>query len=197
MSETSVYIFSSSDLSQKPQLPAGVFNKAQSGDQAAFGQVYNLFFPKIYRFIYFRVSHKETAEDLAEDVFLKAFGKIAGVKNPDSLEAWLYQIARNTIIDYYRDRKQTVNIDELENILEYESNIIDLVSLDQDQKLLLEILKQLTTEQQIVIKLKLLERLDNPTIAELLHKTETAIRVIQHRAIVKLQALLKDKLRKD
>jgi RNA polymerase sigma-70 factor, ECF subfamily len=192
MDKTSVYIFSTSDnLADEKGALTDLVKKAKKGDQAAFGEIYNVFFKKIYRFIYFRVSHKEAAEDLAEEVFLKIYGKIAGINNEAAFEGWLYEIARNSVIDYYRQKKLTVPLDEIENILEYEANIVDAVSLDQDQKLLFNLIKNLPTEQQIVIKLKFLEDLDTPAIAVMLHKSEGAIRVIQHRAIAKLQESLK------
>ena len=76
MDINSVYIFSAIDPPQRNSLSGEIFDKARHGDQGAFGEIYNQFFKKIYRFIYFRVSHKEAAEDLAEEVFLKAYGKL-------------------------------------------------------------------------------------------------------------------------
>jgi RNA polymerase sigma-70 factor (ECF subfamily) len=164
---------------------------AKKGRQSAFGQIYNLYFKKIYQFIFYRVGHKEVAEDLAEDVFLKAFSKISSVNKDSSFMGWLYQIARNRVIDYYRERKLTVTLEEVENTLEYETNVIDIVNLERQQIIFLKLLKELGTEQQTVLKLKFLENLDNTAIAEMLHKSEGAIRVIQHRAIAKLQELIK------
>jgi RNA polymerase sigma-70 factor (ECF subfamily) len=69
--------------------------------------------------------------------------------------------------------------------------VIDIVNLQRQQMIFLKLLKELGAEQQIVLKLKFLENLDNAEIAELLHKNEGAIRVIQHRAIAKLQELIK------
>lgn len=194
MNPSSVYIFSATNPEPDKPLSPHVFGKAKHGDQAAFGEIYNLFFKRIYRFIYFRVSHKEAAEDLAEEIFLKAFGKISSVRDGDALQAWLYQIARNAVIDYYREKKSDVPLDEIENTLEYESNIVDAVSLSQDQQMFMLALKQLPAEQQIIIKLKFIEDLDNSAIAEMLHKSEGAIRVIQHRAIIKLQELISQRL---
>ncbi len=170
---------------------AGLLAKAKKGDQAAFGQLYNQYFEKIYRFIYYRVGHKEIAEDLAEDVFLKVLSKISSVNEDSSFEAWLYQIARNQVIDYYREKKLTVSLDGLENTLEYETNIIDIINLKEQQKIFLRLLKELNTEQQIILKLKFLEEFTNQEIAEQLHKSEGTIRVIQHRAIAKLKELTK------
>lgn len=187
-----VYNISSANLSGNPDLLASLIQKAKHGDQSSFSEIYNLYFKKIYRFIYFRVSHKEAAEDLTEDVFIKAYEKIGGLSKEGSFESWLYQIARNKVIDYYREKKSIVALDEVENSLEYESNIIDMVNLQEQQKFLLKMLKGLGSEQQIVIKLKFIENLENDEIAELLHKSEGAIRVIQHRAIQKLHQLISE-----
>lgn len=159
------------------------------GEDGAFGKLYDLYFIKIYRFIYYRVGHKETAEDLAEEVFLKIYSKINSLGHEGAFEGWMYQIARNLVIDHYRKQKLTVALEDVENILEYESNIVDVLSLEQEQKTVLKLLKQLSSDEQAVIKMKFFENLDNNTIATLLEKTEGAIRVIQHRAISKLQKM--------
>lgn len=190
MDVNSVFSISTGKLTDADSM-AMLFAKAKQGDEAAFGEIYNLFFKKIYRFIFFRVGHKEIAEDLAEEVFLKAFTKVASVSDGGAFEGWLYQIARNLVIDYYRQKKLTVALEDVENTLEYETNVIDIVNLQQQQKVFLKLLKELAPEQQVVIKLKFLEDLENSEIAELLHKNEGAIRVIQHRAINRLQELIK------
>jgi RNA polymerase sigma-70 factor (ECF subfamily) len=94
------------------------------------------------------------------------------------------------VIDYYRQKKTTIDLSEVENTLEYETNVLDLVSLQEKQKILLKLLKELTTEQQQIIKLKFFEDLENSEIAVILEKSEGAIRVIQHRALIKLKELI-------
>lgn len=191
MDKSLVFIFSSNMTAQNSPEISGILEKARLGEQGAFTELYNLYFKKIYRFIYFRVSHKEVAEDLAEDVFIKLLSKIHTLYDNKSFEGWLYQIARNLVIDYYRGKKSNIALEEVENTLVYESNVVDVIQLEQEQKVLLELMKRLGTEQQIVLKLKFFEQLENHEIAEMLHKSEGAIRVIQHRAIAKLQELLK------
>ncbi len=164
--------------------------KAAAGDELAFGQIYDLYFEKVYRFVYYRVNHSETAEDLVAETFIRVWNKIAKISDAAAFQAWIFQIARNLVVDHYRARKITVDIAELENVLEYEDNIIDQANLGFDQKKLLEALKQLSTDQQVVIKLKFIDELDNDEIAKILDKTEGAIRVIQHRAIAQLKELL-------
>lgn len=167
-----------------------ILKKAQAGSETALADLYNAYFERIYNFIYYRVTHKETAEDLTEDVFVKVFSKIRGLAEPKAFEGWLFQIARNKVIDYYRSKKQIVPLEEIENTLEYETNVVDVVNLQTQQILFIKLLKELSLEQQQVIKLKFLEDLDNDIIAQMLNKTEGAVRVLQHRAISKLKELI-------
>ena len=190
MNINSVFSISSANFKDADGM-ALLFDRAKKGEDAALGEIYNLFFKKIYRFIFFRVGHKEVAEDLAEEVFLKGFSKISSINESAALEGWLYQIARNLVIDYYRQKKSTVALEEIENTLEYETNVVDVVNLQEQQKIFLKLLKELGAEQQVVIKLKFFEELENSEIAELMGKNEGAVRVIQHRAIIKLQELIK------
>jgi len=189
MSHASVYNSTGIPMRFKGSLEE-LLQSARAGDEAAFTQIYDLFFEKIYRFIFFRVGHKEVAEDLAEDVFIKVFQSLSSLAKDKSFESWLYQIARNRIIDYYRSKKLVVPLEEVENTLEYETNVVDVVSLESQQKIFIKLLKELSAEQQVVIKLKFLEGMGNEEIASVMDKSEGAIRVIQHRAIAKLKELI-------
>lgn len=163
---------------------------AKSGKDSAFSKLYELYFDKIYRFAYFRVSHKEIAEDITEEVFIRAFTSLSSLDKASSFESWLYQIARNRIIDYYRSKKQLLPLDDLENTLQYETNTIDSVNLQFDQKIFLKALRDIPEEQQTIIRMKFYEDLTNTEIAEITGKTEGSIRVIQHRALVKLKEII-------
>jgi RNA polymerase sigma-70 factor (ECF subfamily) len=170
-----------------------ILKKAQNGDGEAFGLIYDHFSVKIYRFIFFRIGHKEVAEDVLADTFVKGWQKIHQVNSPQALSAWLYQIAKNNIIDYYRIKKETVSLDAVEDFLEDEVNPVDLTSLNIEQKNLLSLVEQLPEDQQQVIKYKFFEDLANEEIAYIMDKSEGAIRVIQHRAITRLKELLDQK----
>jgi len=192
MDDTTVYRFSSINPDKNNEFLLNLLSRAKLGQEDAFASIYNLYFEKIFRFIFYRVSHKEVAEDLSEEVFVKAYTKLSTIEKDDSFEGWLYQIARNKVIDYYREKKQTVALEDVENILEYESNIIDVLELKGQQKIFLSLLKELGPDQQLVLKLKFLENLENDQIAQIMEKKEGAIRVIQHRAIIRLQELIKN-----
>ncbi len=192
MNSSNIFYYSS--FSESPEYLSTLEN-AQKGEDSALTAVYEEYYSKIYQFCYYRVSHKETAEDITEDTFVKAFSGISKLQNLKAFEGWLYQIARNLVIDYYRQKRPQVALENIENIVEYENNIVDLINLEVEQGLLMKLLKELNEEQQSVIKLKFFEHLDNNIIAQMLNKTEGAIRVIQHRAIKQLQDLF-EKLKK-
>ena len=98
---------------------------AKSGDGEAFGRLYEAYFDRVYRFIYFRVTDDQVAEDLSSQVFLKAWENLRRYHPRGPFLAWLYAIARNTVIDSYRTRKQTVSLDEAAPIASHEANLDD------------------------------------------------------------------------
>ncbi len=167
-----------------------LIRQALDGNRTAFGEIYDLYAERVYRFIFYRVNHHETAEDLVAEVFVRVWTKLSGIRGPEAFPGWLFQIARNLVIDHYRTRKPQVDLSELENVLEYEDNFIDKTNLGFEQKEFLKALKKLSQDQQIVIKFKFIDELTNQEIAEILNKSEGAIRVIQHRAITELKKLL-------
>jgi len=166
---------------------------ASRGDEDAFGALYTQFFPRISRFVILRVSHKQITEDLVAEIFVKAWENLQKEENITSFTAWIFTVARNRIIDHYRTKKTFADIFELENLIEYEDNVVEAIDLDIASKEFLQVLDQLTKDQQQVIRLKFLEDLDNEEIGAIMEKPAGSIRVIQHRAIISLKTLLKNK----
>lgn len=164
---------------------------AQDGDRSSFGDIYDHFAEKLYRFIYFRVSHKEVAEDVLSDTFVKAWQKVHQINSSGALGGWLYQIAKNNIVDYYRLKKDLVPLEEITDDLPDAIDPIDSASLGLQQKKILDVMNELTEEQQQVIRYKFFEDLSTEETAYVMGKTEGSIRVIQHRAIARLKDLLK------
>jgi len=171
------------------------FEKAQNLDREAFGRIYDHFSGKLYKFVYFRVGHKELAEDILADTFVKAWTKISSVESPKAFTGWLYQIAKNNIIDYYRVKKVTVNLEEVVEFLEDASSPVDDANLMVEHRVVVELMEHLPPDQRQVIRYKFFEELENIEIAQIMGKTEVAIRVIQHRAVNKLKDLVNQKKR--
>lgn len=183
-------------MNEHTNINPNILISAKSGQQEALADIYEAYFLRVYRFVFYRVSHKETAEDLTEEVFIKVFNSLKNLDKLEAFEGWLFQIARNLVIDYYRKKKQLVPLDSIENTLEYDTNVVEIINLQIEQSILIKLLKELNDEQQTIIKMKFFEELDNQTIAKILNKTEGAIRVIQHRAITRLKEIFKNSISK-
>ena len=172
------------------------FEKAQNLDREAFGQIYDHFSLRLYKFIFLRVGHKELAEDILADTFVKAWTKISQVTSAKAFTSWIYQIAKNSIIDYYRVKKVTIDLEEVVDVLEDAASPIDDANLMIEQRIVLELIDALPQDQQQVIQYKFFEELENIEIAQIMGKPEGTIRVLQHRAIHNLKELLSKKKRK-
>ena len=169
--------------------------KAIEGEASAFGLLYDIYQPKIYRFVILKISHREEAEDLTHQVFLTAWEKLDTFEYQDlPLSSWLFRIARNKVIDHYRTRKSQVSIDEVpEEILGItEEDASDAVTKRMNLQKVWDALKQLSEEQQEVLVLRFVEELTYKEIADVTSKTPGAARVLQHRAIKRLKELIHD-----
>jgi RNA polymerase sigma-70 factor (ECF subfamily) len=91
---------------------SGIVRKCQAGDWSEFGQLYDRYVRKIYGFVYFKTMHREDAEDLTSQTFIKAIEKIQSFDPDTNLSAWLFAIARNAVIDHFRTQKREVNIED-------------------------------------------------------------------------------------
>jgi len=160
--------------------------QAKAGDAQAFGQLYEACVDRVYRFLFFRVNDGQTAEDLTSLVFLKAWENLHRYQPRGPFLAWLYSIARNTVIDHYRTHKQTVSLDEAAPKAAPNAKPDDVVDLHFEMSRLQAAMRHLTAEQREVLTLKFIAEYDTAEIARHMRKTEGAIRALQMRA---LQAL--------
>ena len=170
--------------------------QAQDGNSEAFGQLYDAYMERIYRFVYFRVEDQQTAEDITSQVFLKAWSNLDRFQfSRTPYLAWLYTIAHNAVIDHYRTRKVTTALDDVQlsqpDHSEVVENDIDLTSEMQSVK---SALQALTDDQQKVLTLKFIEGLSNNEIARHLGKREGAIRALQMRGLQALAKQLEEKM---
>ncbi len=163
-------------------------------DAEAFGILYNTYIDRIYRFVYFKIGNKEEAEDATNDIFLRTWNYLIGSpKKPvQSLSGLLYSIARNTVIDIYRERakKQIVAMEkeEFEQIKSNE-NLLESLEIKQNTTQIEKHIRSLKQEYQEVIILHYIEELSIGEIAEMLGKKQLNVRVLLHRALKKLKSL--------
>ncbi len=170
--------------------------QAQSGNSEAFGQLYDAYMERIYRFVYFRVEDQQTAEDITSQVFLKAWNNLDRFSfNRTPYLAWLYTIAHNAVIDHYRTRKVTTALDDVQLSQQDHSEAVENeIDLSAEMKVIKEALQTLTDDQQKVLTLKFIEGMSNNEIALHLGKREGAIRALQMRGLQALAKQLEEKM---
>lgn len=172
-----------------------ILKRAMQGEASAFGLLYDIYQPKIYRFIYLKVSNSEEAEDLTHQVFLSAWEHISRfVDQQVPISSWLYQIARNKVIDHYRTRRIQIPLeDSPESALIAEHDDVGArVQESMDKELVRKHLQRLPQDYQDIIIMKFVEDLSNTEIAAATGKNAGALRVLQHRALKQLKKLIEE-----
>jgi RNA polymerase sigma-70 factor (ECF subfamily) len=165
--------------------------RTNQGDTEAFGKLFDKYNAKIYRFIYYKVSSAEVAEDFTSQCFLKIWEQISSGVKVKSFQSWMYKIARNLVIDYYRTRER----EELPLIYQQEE-IQAEVTVDPDKNLdkdfLEKILLNLNVEIREIIILRFIEEFSIKEIAKIVDKSPANVRVIIHRALKELNKYVDD-----
>jgi RNA polymerase sigma-70 factor (ECF subfamily) len=166
--------------------------RASRGDADAFSDLYERFADRIYRYIYFRVTDGESAEDLTSKVFLKAWEHLPTFRRSNSpFIAWLYTIAHNTLVDFYRTSRQTARLDEVAALPALEPSPAEQTDQRLEAQRLRRAVEELSPTQRNVITMRLIEGMATDEIAERLHKSEGAVRAVQMRALQALEGILR------
>ncbi|GAA1926604.1 sigma-70 family RNA polymerase sigma factor [Streptomyces sodiiphilus] len=172
--------------------------RAQGGEAEAFGCLYDQYADTVYRYIYYRVGGRATAEDLTSETFLRALRRIGTFTwQGRDFGAWLVTIARNLVADHFKSSRfrlevttgEMLDADEVErspedSVLEYLSN-----------SALLEAVRKLNPQQQECVTLRFLHGLSVAETAKVMQKNEGAIKTLQYRAVRTLARLLPDDVR--
>ncbi|HID54109.1 MAG TPA: sigma-70 family RNA polymerase sigma factor [Anaerolineae bacterium] len=171
-----------------------LIGRAIDGDTEAFGELYMRHLNAVYRYIYFRVNDVQDAEDLTEQVFLKVWEALPGYKQMGKpLRSWIYRIAHNSVMDFYRRKQQSEKITAEALAWENESvNVLDEIIEVEEAHLLARAINELPDEQQELVILRFIEGLNHEQVADILQKSNGACRTIQYRALAKLNRLLSD-----
>ena len=160
-----------------------------------FGAIYDQYIDKIYRFVYLKVSSHEIAEDITSKVFIRgweAFKSPTGaIKNPG---AFLYQIARNAVVDHYREkgRDKTVSVDASPQIADPGTDAQDMAILSADMDIVKKGIQKLKKEYQDIIIWYYLEDMATAEIANLVNKPEGTVRVMLHRGLNDLREIIQE-----
>jgi RNA polymerase sigma-70 factor, ECF subfamily len=170
-------------------------DRAQQGDREALEELYLIHFDRIYGYLHVSVGNRHDAEDLTTQTFLKmleSIGKFRWQSAPFS--AWLFRIAHNLAMDHFRSTKRWQPEEEVPEPPPDESTSAEAGALESiGQKSMLELIEDLSPEQQQVLTLKFVFNFANAEAATILGKTEGAIKSLQHRALVSLQKQLEQR----
>jgi RNA polymerase sigma-70 factor, ECF subfamily len=164
--------------------------RAQANDRAAFGELYELFCPKIYSYIAYHLNGRsEAAEDLTEEVFMKALQNLGSFQFREvPFSSWLYRIAHNHLIDHIRSSKkqQMVNIDDAQHLL-FERDRLDGRL---DRQTLTSALAKITEDQRQIVLMRVVQGLSIAETAKAVGKSEDSIKQLQSRGLKALKRVL-------
>jgi len=168
--------------------------QAQSGDVYAFAQLYEEYVEHVYLYITFRVENDRVAEDLTVRVFCKAWEQLDryGVSG-SSLIVWLYAIARNEIIAYYRTHKRNAIQDSTVPLVAGDHYLSEDIQDMFELQAMRDGLQFLTGEEQQILILKYIAGLPDKNIARIMSMHENHVRAVEFRALHRLTAYLQEK----
>lgn len=164
--------------------------RAQANDRAAFGELYELYCPKIYSYIAYHLNGRaEAAEDLTEEVFMKALQNLSSFQFREvPFSSWLYRIAHNHLIDHIRSSKkqQAVALDDAEHLL-FEKDRLDSRL---DRHTLTSALAKITDDQRQIVLMRVVQGLSILETAKAVGKSEDSVKQLQSRGLKALKRVL-------
>lgn len=168
----------------------------QAGSLDQFAPLYNQYAEAIYRYVFYRVRHKETAEDLTSTIFMKALEKIGSFDAAKgSFNSWVYRIAHNTVIDHFRStgRSGEIAVDPDETFAHVASDdegAEEAAIRREDIADLNKRLEKLSGDQREIVIMRVWDEKPFKEIAEVLGKTEAAAKMMFYRAISALSKVV-------
>ncbi|AXI78941.1 ECF subfamily RNA polymerase sigma factor, BldN family [Peterkaempfera bronchialis] len=167
--------------------------RAQAGESEAFGKLYDHYADTVYRYIYYRVGGRATAEDLTSETFLRALRRISTFTwQGRDFGAWLVTIARNLVADHFKSSRFRLEVTtgEMLDANEVERSPEESVLESLSNAALLEAVRKLNPQQRECVTLRFLQGMSVAETARMMGKNEGAIKTLQYRAVRTLARLL-------
>jgi RNA polymerase sigma-70 factor, ECF subfamily len=170
----------------------GLVRRAQTGDRAAFEELYLIHFDRIYSYLHLSVGNRHDAEDLTNQTFIKMLESIDRfVWRQVPFSAWLFRIAHNLAMDHFRAGRRWQPESELPESTEHvEPSAEEAAFQAIGRARMFAMIERLSEDQQQVLTLKFAFDFSNGEVATILGKTEGAIKSLQHRALASLERQL-------
>jgi RNA polymerase sigma-70 factor (ECF subfamily) len=167
---------------------AELIARAQDGETEAFGNLYERYVPLIFRYVLARVNSESDAEDLTEVVFMRAFEALPRyTERGRPFSAFLYQVARNALVDHYRQERKTESMEAIEKLPSLGPDPDEGLLAEERAIVLRKALAELPPDYQEVIRLRIMLSLPTAVVGEWLGRSEGAVRVLLHRALKALR----------
>jgi RNA polymerase sigma-70 factor (ECF subfamily) len=167
-----------------------VINQVKNGDAESFGMLYDQYAEVIFRYVYSHLENRLDAEDLTEEIFLRAWRALPKYDERGlPFSAFLFRIARNSLIDYYRQRKVVQSIDDIE-IQSHDAGPEETVDTRIENNDLRKQIAELREDYRNVLIFRFLSGLSPEETAQVMQRSVGAVRVLQHRALSALKDLL-------
>jgi RNA polymerase sigma-70 factor (ECF subfamily) len=163
---------------------------ACQGNAEAFGALYEQYIDQIYNYIYFRTSNGKDAEDICSRVFLRALNHIERYEDRGyPFSAWLYRIAHNLVVNWYRDSER---VEEISLLDQYpppteDGSVEERIEKIDEKEQLLKVINRLPEDRKELLILKHVEGLTNFEIGQIMDRTEGAIKALYHRTLETLR----------
>lgn len=178
---------------RSPRPPdSDLLQRAQRLEESALAEIFDRYYQPIYRYLYHHLGHTPTAEDLTAEVFRRFLEALHRNRGPNAyLQAWLYRVAHNLLVDELRRRKFQEQDALEENFPDAAPTVGWEVQQSLTRRAVRSALNALSPKQRTVLTLKYLEDMENDEIARVLNLSEGAVRALQQRGLRALQRRLK------
>lgn len=165
--------------------------RAQQGDKEAFADLYESYFDKVYRYLTLKTGSRAEAEDMTQQVFVKAYRSIRSFKwKGVPFSSWLFRIAHNVMVDFFRRQAKQPTVPLDESLVAGDENPMKAAELRFDVERVAVATRRLTDAQREVISLRFAGGLAIAEVAEAMGKSQGAVKALQHSAIAALRRLL-------
>lgn len=171
-------------------------NQAKSGSRKAFGELVNLFHEEIFRTVYYRTRDRMNAEDITQEIFIKAFQNLPKLKQTDRFRPWLYRIALNQVRDFYRKKRiseifgfrfENNMVDETDIVKNESSDALDHVLKKDFWKRVGTLLDKLSPLEREVFLLRFMSHLTIKDMSQILKRSESSVKTHLYRALKKFR----------
>jgi len=171
-----------------------LINRAKQGERESIGALYEEYHTPVYRYLYYQVGDVQTAEDLTSEVFIRMIRALPKYRYRGiSFQAWLFQIAHNLAVDYFRKAGKWVHIALEDNLHASNIDLDSTIDHNLTSNMLRQALEKINKGQREVIILRFVAGMPISQVAQTLRKSEDTVKGLQRRGLASLRKILDER----